>query len=333
MEMFGERDRLFFVFLREWVDHIAWQAQGRTIEWTHIKGFIPFLLCIIYEMHSRKNLSKPILDCTRAFLSADPALINFFMKLTFTRTSLYDIIGVSDAFACLEAWLDSFRDQEKSLPSCFDHAFLVDAFELILSSEHHQLLLKMLMFLYQYSELFTGDARDAVFNTFVVDRHFFYFFLHWDINVRNAFHQLVAYKLLRARRSELQGNGLRVRELASVRDSRPKGETIGLRRPQVASVCMDRERLFDIMLYQKVEEKIKIAGNQLRGTVKDCYPSSWEVYVPLAITEYTRFMSQYFQWEGSDKKHPRMIPLSFVERTPPPVPILARPQTQPSDPS
>jgi len=49
------------------------------------------------------------------------------------------------------------------------------------------------------------------------------------------------------------------------------------------------------MLYQKVEEKIKIAGNQLRGTVKDCYPSSWEVYVPLAITEYTRFMSQYFQ--------------------------------------
>jgi len=89
MEMFGERDRLFFVFLREWVDHIAWQAQGRTIEWTHIKGFIPFLLCIIYEMHSRKNLSKPILDCTRAFLSADPALINFFMKLTFTRTSVH----------------------------------------------------------------------------------------------------------------------------------------------------------------------------------------------------------------------------------------------------
>lgn len=44
----------------------------------------------------------------------------------------------------------------------------------------------MLMFLYQYSELFTGDARDAVFNTFVVDRHFFYFFLHWDINVRNV---------------------------------------------------------------------------------------------------------------------------------------------------
>jgi hypothetical protein len=48
------------------------------------------------------------------------------------------------------------------------------------------LLLKILMFLYQYSEVFMGEARTALYSDFVLERHFYYFFLHWDINVRNV---------------------------------------------------------------------------------------------------------------------------------------------------
>lgn len=106
--------------------------------------------------------------------------------------------------------MEQFRAEERPLPPVFDHRYLVDAFEvsspalsvllllikpsltayyqLILSTEHHQLLLKMLMFLYAYAAVFMGEARVALYNDFILDRHFYYFFLHWDINVRNVRH-------------------------------------------------------------------------------------------------------------------------------------------------
>ena len=42
------------------------------------------------------------------------------------------------------------------------------------------------------------------------------------------------------------------------------------------------------------------------------------------------FVSVRAQWEGSEKKQPRMMPVAMVERTPPPVPILAQPRPRAS---
>jgi hypothetical protein len=64
------------------------------------------------------------------------------------------------------------------------------------------------MFLYQYSEVFMGDARIALYSDFVLDRHFYYFFLHWDINVRNVRRTLLArlsVSLFSAARSRFSG--------------------------------------------------------------------------------------------------------------------------------
>lgn len=44
-----------------------------------------------------------------------------------------------------------------------------------------------------------------------------------------------------------------------------------------------------------MEEKLKLAGHQMRGLTKDCYPPSWEVYVPLALSEYNRYLALYYQ--------------------------------------
>jgi hypothetical protein len=88
LKLFTQRDRLYYIFLRDWVDHIQYNTQGRPLEWSGIKGYIPFLLGFIYELRARKHLTKPLLDCTNAFLVTDPSLLNLFVKLTFTRTKV-----------------------------------------------------------------------------------------------------------------------------------------------------------------------------------------------------------------------------------------------------
>ncbi len=52
------------------------------------------------------------------------------------------------------------------------------------------------MVLYHHADVFTANVRQALYGTFLVDNHFFYFFLHWDINVRNAYHQLLVFKVI-----------------------------------------------------------------------------------------------------------------------------------------
>jgi hypothetical protein len=41
-------------------------------------------------------------------------------------------MAVADALSCLEAWLEQFRADDRQVPPSFDHAFLVEALEVLL---------------------------------------------------------------------------------------------------------------------------------------------------------------------------------------------------------
>lgn len=58
-----------------------------------------------------------------------------------------------------------------------------------------QVLSRILTMLYAYSDLFVGDARRRLFGDFLLKKHFFRLFLHWDYNVRNIFQQLIIFKV------------------------------------------------------------------------------------------------------------------------------------------
>ena len=66
------------------------------------------------------------------------------------------------------------------MPDNFDHGFLSDAFDVILGTDYHSLVLKILTFLYNYSPFFHNTARGAVFGR-LFSEHFFNLFMHWEV--------------------------------------------------------------------------------------------------------------------------------------------------------
>ena len=66
------------------------------------------------------------------------------------------------------------------MPDNFDLTFLSDVFDVILSTDHHSLVLKILTFLYNYSSFFHNSGRGAVFGR-LFQEHFFTLFMHWEV--------------------------------------------------------------------------------------------------------------------------------------------------------
>jgi hypothetical protein len=54
---------------------------------------------------------------------------------------------------------------------------------------------RALKIVYSFSDIFVGEARKALFIDLLLTKYFFQLFLHWDPNIRNAFHQLIAFKV------------------------------------------------------------------------------------------------------------------------------------------
>ncbi len=91
------RDRLFMTFVHEWLELIteATHVDGSgIIRWEGVRGYVAFLLAFLHEMAFQKHYNKPLIDCSIAFLSIDPNLINVFIKLSLSHTSAHDIYAV-----------------------------------------------------------------------------------------------------------------------------------------------------------------------------------------------------------------------------------------------
>jgi len=101
------------------------------------------------------------------------------------------------------------------LPLTFDIDYFCKAAEVILDSEHHQLIGKLLALIYNYADIFEGQARRILFGDLLLKQEFYHLFLNWDDNVRNSFQQILVFKMIRLKRSELHKAGvLLVKELA-----------------------------------------------------------------------------------------------------------------------
>lgn len=68
----------------------------------------------------------------------------------------------AEALGCYETWLKDLADTGQRIPQSFDSNFVTAAFDIILESDHHQLVSRTLGILYTYAELFEGELRRKV---------------------------------------------------------------------------------------------------------------------------------------------------------------------------
>jgi len=169
--------------------------------------------------------------------------------------------------------------------------------------------LKTLILLYKYSEVFGGKIRMQLFGDFLLRDCFYKLFLHWDINVRNTYHQLLIYKMIRLKRSLLHMRGYSVSELSK------KASQNGISVAH-ASKLVEKEEMIDLALYELLESFLTSLQDQLRYSSKTpLYPADLEVYVPTALSEYKRYLSFYFKWEAEGGiDYPKLIPLMFLDQ-------------------
>lgn len=100
------------------------------------------------------------------------------------------------ALGRLSVWLSEFKEIQRPLPHNFDVNYLIAALDVIIETDHHQLLNRLIQTLYDACDVFVGEVRRKLFADFLLKKHFYSLFLHWDEITRNYFHQFLIFKVL-----------------------------------------------------------------------------------------------------------------------------------------
>jgi len=299
-------------------------------------------------------------------------VLESLVKAVFVHTNVFDIMSVMNTLSLVEAWMGILWQQKGALSPSFDVDFFCKGLDILFSTEHHQVILRVLQVIYTYAELFTGNSRQVLFGDFILDKHFFKLFLHWDPGVRNAFQQTLIFKMVRIKRSVLSKDGFVVRELvklnfkalssttspsssepaspstttdsstSSTHEIQPSqnGTDTPLNSAQAQAqasasappnaqaqapttpthtLLEDGATSMDATFYVKLDCLLKQIEHQI--CCKDSrsdqlpvqyFPESYEVYAPIALTEYKNHLSKYHQWEQRDADPPKLLPLALV---------------------
>lgn len=222
------RDGEFFFYLVcTFTQHIAAVAKQQNVLWAHIPGYAilsRIAVLLVKEASWRQwwdMLSEtdriPIAVEPRTFcltyrgvksvlkhastLLMNPDMMNMFVLALYESTNLHESRSVGLSLHHLEAWLTALAQPTGGFPSSFDPSNLIDGLKLMLRTENFESLKKVLLFLYNALDVFTGPLRQEMLKL-LLGRHF-QLFLHWNFEVRAYYHHILVYKISHLRRNEL----------------------------------------------------------------------------------------------------------------------------------
>eukprot|EP01128_Nolandella_sp_AFSM9_P007557 TRINITY_DN4179_c0_g1_i1.p1 TRINITY_DN4179_c0_g1~~TRINITY_DN4179_c0_g1_i1.p1 ORF type:complete len:697 (-),score=89.49 TRINITY_DN4179_c0_g1_i1:78-2168(-) len=277
---------LFVLLFKEWLLHVdrtlhnpsfivlPGQDQIRVvlknpwIEWTAVEGFSDMQEAFLNVLRRCRRVSKPIMDCSLALLRANPAMINYYIHHNYSRTSVFNIASVAESFAQLNMWFRELKTTRLSLPSSFHSSYFCVGLDLLLHTEHHQIVGRLVQLLYTNAEVFNGPARSHVFSDFLLKKNFFRLFLHWDEASRNYFHQFLVFKICRLPWRFLQ--------------SEPANFPRNLFLPDCD---IDSEVALDRAIFSKLTAYVQLVEDSVSNPSLNLFDDSLRVYIPKALAE------------------------------------------------
>jgi hypothetical protein len=283
-----------------------------------VEGYQQLLQAFLFNLRQYDRPSKLLMDTTKALLACDPSLINFFVKHVYSRTNLYNMDLVNNLFVKLDLWFNEFDRLQKTLPIDFDAMFFCSGLELLIDLDHHQLTSRILAFIFTNSSLLVGVVRRVILYDFLLKKFFFRLFLHWDDVVRNYFHQLLIYRMVRIPRSHLAEAGFHAPEIAVLGNS--TSSTSGkLRAAQLST----EEDLLDMKLFTNISAYVRTVEDQLRSPDRSdpTFDKALEIYAPKALAEYRYYLSRYEENEST----PKLVPMHMLQEKKLPPGVKAQP--------
>lgn len=228
----SEANTLNILLVDQWLWYVldTLAVLNQKIGWNHLPGYSQVLKVFFLELKTQKSGWLPPtlykLSCT---MLSNPHLINPMTKFLLSSTSVHDVTAVIGAVELLGVWmymirswrvrLGSYRlshlenndrwnfhqddqysipagDDVSLLPPSFDFRFLCSALRILLSSEHTQVVLTTLEFLYNCWDCFPERHADKL--RFELLQSFIRLFLHWHREVRHFFQTLIAYRAMKS---------------------------------------------------------------------------------------------------------------------------------------
>jgi len=275
------------------------------LNWRQLLGHRQFVDGFLYILQRMSRMTKPIFSASMAMLHCEPVLINYYLRIVFSRTVAYDFPQVAGTLVKVQAWLLEFKIMNRPLPPNFDWPYFCLALDAILSTDHHQLVNRTLQFLFESFDIFAGDVRRLFLSEFLLKKYFYKLFLHWDEITRNYFQQFLIFKAVRLKFSHLHG-----------------------RRPLYADVpiigmdnghntCMDLDPDIEVnndyAMYGKIQCYIQVVQDQLQDSELNAYDKSLQIYARRSLLEYQFFMSKYRSWEVTRNDEWKLVPLALLD--------------------
>ena len=210
--------RLHWEWIQEVCDSLDLSTPPHYVAWQRLPGFKTMLICMLIEMRDKPivHYSEPLVQLSNQLLRVTH-LHSLLVKIVFLKASVHDVCAVSTTLNLLGSWMTSLaarlmadarrsREQAEAAPvsqpllrSTFDFAFFFKGMATIFDSEHAQVLLKGIEFLYRHFDLLPESQANEL-RTLVLapstDRYW-RLVLHWSPAVRKFFLHLLVYRLRR----------------------------------------------------------------------------------------------------------------------------------------
>lgn len=144
---------------------------------------------------------------THIITTSEPAAFNCLVKQRFSSTSIKAVQQLNSCIAVLDVWLSTLSDLNVTLKGDesdhFDVSFFCKGIDLLISSDHHFIVARTLVILYNHRHVFKGKAFEKIFEKTILEKHFYHLFLNWDDNVRCLFYQLILFKFLPCKKKDV----------------------------------------------------------------------------------------------------------------------------------
>jgi hypothetical protein len=85
-----------------------------------------------------------------------------------------------DTLSIIEGWFNEMIRIGAVLPSTFDIEFFCRGLGILLNSDHHQVVIRVLQVVYAHADLVDDPFRFVLFGDLLIKQYFFTLFLHWD---------------------------------------------------------------------------------------------------------------------------------------------------------
>ncbi|GAM23779.1 hypothetical protein SAMD00019534_069540 [Acytostelium subglobosum LB1] len=218
----ARKETIFFIFFKEWIT-VCKSVMGENVDMKTIPGFFTLAYALMHEIKTRDQPIPPVrptpsIEAHYALIGAtrnDSQILDGLIKIIFLKTCVFDLAGISSTLGIVELWFKEFG----RLPDTFDIHFFCEGIDNIIAADHHQVVIRALNLIYNTSDSFQGPNRMALYCDLLLHKYFYTLFLHWDQPVRNAYHHLLLYRMVRINRYLLSQSGFSLSEYSKLTHS------------------------------------------------------------------------------------------------------------------